>query len=330
MTFRSLYRLERRGLLQLPDPRRRGRRLDRRRPARTRPRGHRGLRRDDRRREVFERFAARLSYLSGDFADPATFERVAQASTARRSPVFYLEIPPALFGMVVKGLAGAGLTENARVVVEKPFGHDLASARALQAELRCTCARTSSTGSTTSWGRSGSSRSSTCDSPTRSSSRSGTATTSSRVQITMAEDFGVDDRGHFYDPVGALRDVVVNHLMQVVAAVAMEPPAARTRARSRTRSRPSSAPPRRRPRALRARPARGLPRDRRRRPRLADGDLRRAAPGHRQLALVGRAVLHPHRQVPAGDPDRGASRLPPPAAAGLPPGGQRRPEPTRS
>ena len=82
----------------------------------------------------------------------------------------------------------------------------------------------SSTGSTTSWGRWASGRSSTCGSRTRCSSRSGIATTSRASQITMAESFGVEDRGHFYDPVGALRDVVVNHLMQVVAAAAMEPP----------------------------------------------------------------------------------------------------------
>ena len=84
---------------------------------------------------VFDRFAARLSYLSGDFADPATFERLADAIDGARSPVFYLEIPPFLFGAVVKGLAGAGLIEGARVVVEKPFGHDLESARALAAEM---------------------------------------------------------------------------------------------------------------------------------------------------------------------------------------------------
>ena len=148
------------------------------------------------------------------------------------------------------------------------------------------------------------------------------------VQITMAEDFGVDDRGHFYDPVGALRDVVVNHIMQVVAAVAMEPPGGRRPAHAQGRDRrrlPRHA--RRRPRPLRARPVRGLPLDRRRRAGLQHRDLRRAAAGHRQLALVGRAVLHPHRQVPAGDPDRGAAGLPPPAGLGLLPKGTRAPEP---
>ena len=148
------------------------------------------------------------------------------------------------------------------------------------------------------------------------------------VQITMAEDFGVEDRGHFYDPVGALRDVVVNHLMQVVAATAMEPPAAGDPetlkdamvAVFRAMRTADPAP-------LRARAVRGLPRDRRMCRGLDDGDVRGAAPRDRQLALVGRALLHPHRQAPAGDPDRAADRLPGAAAAGFQPARARRPEP---
>jgi glucose-6-phosphate 1-dehydrogenase len=84
---------------------------------------------------VFQRLAERLSMVSGDYQDPKTYDRLTHGIEGRHGPVFYLEIPPSLFGRVVEGLAGAGLTRGARVAVEKPFGHDLASARALNAEL---------------------------------------------------------------------------------------------------------------------------------------------------------------------------------------------------
>src|SRR6188472_617289 len=134
MTFRSLYRLEARGLLDCPvvgvavDDWTREQLVER---ARESIEGT-GEELD---KVVFDRFAERLSYVHGDFTDPATYDLVGDAIKGAATPVFYLEIPPFLFGTVVKNLADKGLTTSARIVVEKPFGHDKASAAELADEL---------------------------------------------------------------------------------------------------------------------------------------------------------------------------------------------------
>src|SRR5215475_8395893 len=134
MTFRSLYRLEKRGLLPCPilgvafDDWTIDQLVERARESIVGT----GEQLDE---AVFRRFVDRLSYVSGDFGEAATYERVADAIDGATLPVFYLEIPPFLFGRVVKGLTQAGLTKSARVVVEKPFGNDLESARALADEM---------------------------------------------------------------------------------------------------------------------------------------------------------------------------------------------------
>ncbi|HVO55681.1 MAG TPA: glucose-6-phosphate dehydrogenase [Solirubrobacterales bacterium] len=223
MTFRALYRLEASKKLQCPIV---GVAIDEWDDAKLREHARAAIEATvaDPDEEVLGRLEARLSYVQGDYADADTFKRVGKALGDARHPVFYLEIPPSLFATVVGGLGEAGLTENAHVVIEKPFGHDLESAKALNAELRqvleeaqilridhylgkepvmdIAYLRFVNAVLEPVWNRSH----------------------VSHVQMTIAEDFGVDDRGRFYDAVGAMRDVIQNHALQVLALVGMGPP----------------------------------------------------------------------------------------------------------
>jgi glucose-6-phosphate 1-dehydrogenase len=223
MTFRALYRLEARKLLDCPilgvasDDMSVGKLVERARKSIS----DSGEKIDD---AVFDRLACRLDYLHGDVTDSELYDSLAELIGSDYRPLYYLEMPPALFAPIVENLAKVGLLQQARVALEKPFGHDLESACELNKRLRAVLdedqilrvdhflgkqpvveveyLRFANLALAGLWDRA----------------------SVSEVHITMAEDFGVEDRGKFYDKVGALRDVVQNHLLQVLALVAMDPP----------------------------------------------------------------------------------------------------------
>jgi glucose-6-phosphate 1-dehydrogenase len=179
-------------------------------------------------RRTLSRLLSLLRYVSGDYNDAKTFVALKRALGKAQRPAHYLAIPPELFVTVIQGLGAAGLTAQARVIVEKPFGRDLASARALNAVARAAFPedaifridhflgkeaimnilyfRFANSFLEPVWNRN----------------------YVAGVQVTLSETFGVNGRGAFYETAGCLRDVIQNHLFQIVALLAMEPPATRS------------------------------------------------------------------------------------------------------
>lgn len=223
MTFRALYRLERRKALDCPilgvagDDMTVDELVNRAREAISEA----GEQIDE---KVFDRLAGRLSYMHGDVTDSAFYRSLAERIGSGHRALYYLEMPPTLFAPIVENLGKVGLLTRSRVALEKPFGHDLASAIELNARLRSVLREDQILRVDHFLGKLPVLELEYLRFANRALAQLWDGRSVSEIHITMAEDFGVEDRGKFYDAVGALRDVVQNHLLQVLALVAMEPP----------------------------------------------------------------------------------------------------------
>ncbi|MEU4335068.1 glucose-6-phosphate dehydrogenase [Micromonospora lupini] len=174
--------------------------------------------------EAFDALAGNLSMISGDYADPVTYQRLAERLRDAERPVFYLAIPPMVFGAVVQGLAAVGLADRGRVIVEKPFGRDLASSAELDRTLQGAFDPTRVFRIDHYLGKEAVEGLYAFRFANRLFEPLWNSEHIDNVQITLAEGFGTQGRAGFYDTVGATRDVLQNHILQVVALIAMDAP----------------------------------------------------------------------------------------------------------